>query len=280
MATGDFGTCFKPDPTDVWDLKEVFKGKDIKDHAVLWNLLWKEGMTNWDRGGPSMALYEAILGYPELFSGRHPDLTQLKDFVGHGFGHEACSQPHAGARKRKEVPKSKTLKGISDDSRSKKLSALVPACGSGYDAALLAYVFGYDVYALDVSIEALSSAKDYLLALEGGFRGTSNGPPDFPFWVENRIAAPGNVKLFWADFFDDCWLEAHEEMKGMKFDLIFDYTVSLLGEGGGGRRRRRRTLSTHAIGGRPANVPQVLLRHTTHRTSEVGGQNAATPRPP
>ncbi|ROW13375.1 hypothetical protein VPNG_05443 [Cytospora leucostoma] len=202
LATGDFITYFHPDLTDVWDLKEIFEGTEIEDHVFLWNNLWKEGMTNWDRGGPSMALYEVICEYPELFTGRHPDLTQLKDFVGHGFGREACSGPKPGPRKK----------------------ALVPACGRGYDAALLAYVFGYDVYALDISIEALVEAREYLVDLKNAFGGTSNGPPDFPFWVENRSADHGEVELVWGDFFEDVWMEQRKGLKGIKFDLIFDYT--------------------------------------------------------
>ena len=191
-------------PADPWYLKELFEGKDIEEHGRIWDHAWKAKSTNWDRGGPSMALYETLTEYPELFNGGHPDLKQLRGFVGHGFGHDAVSgadtQPPM-ARKR----------------------ALVPACGRGYDAVLLALVFGYDVLALDISQQAVTEATAYSVDLQNAIEGRSQGPHDFPFWISNLISDHGRIKHVLGDFFSDQWMKGED----LKFDLIFDYTVSL-----------------------------------------------------
>ncbi|ROV96831.1 hypothetical protein VMCG_07929 [Cytospora schulzeri] len=190
-------------PTDVWQLQEDFAGKKLEEHGNIWDNAWKERRTTWDRGCPSIALFETLNDYPELFNGRHPDLEQLKDFVGHGFGHETVSRAGQSSTKRKK--------------------ALVPACGRGYDAVLLAYMFGYDVYALDISNEAVLHANEYLVDLQEAFSGRSKGPEDFPFWISNRIDYPGGVKYVLGDFFSDEWMKK-EKIEDLKFDLIFDYT--------------------------------------------------------
>ncbi|KAF2970244.1 hypothetical protein GQX73_g3305 [Xylaria multiplex] len=85
-------------------------------------------------------------------------------------------------------------------------TCLVPGCGRGYDVVLLS-LFGYDVYGLDVSSQALSAAKENaekaltegLYETEGGKRGAIN-------WTCQ-------------DFFAEDW----KDVQGT-FDLIFDYT--------------------------------------------------------
>lgn len=213
MSPGDFDRILQhrfvhppSDPADVLCVaQEALEGKDIEEHGKVWDHAWKEKRTAWDRGGPSIALHETLNEYPELFNGNHPDLKQLKDFVGHSFGYEAAS-------------------GTTRPSTKKK-KALVPACGRGYDAVLLAYVFGYDVYGLDISPEALVQAHGYLRDIQDAFMGLSSGPEDFPFWVSNRTGEPGEVKYVLGDFFSDQWMK-EEGIEDLKFDLIFDYTVS------------------------------------------------------
>lgn len=187
-------------PTDAWQLQEAFEGKKLEEHGNIWDRAWKAKQTSWDRGGSSMALYETLNEYPELFDGRHPGLQQLKDFVGHGFGHETAS-------------------GIAEKPSTKRKKALVPACGRGYDAVLLAYVFGYDVYALEISEEALVQANAYLANLKEAFSGLSQGPEDFPFWVSNRIDDPGHITYVLGDFFSDQWMK-EEKIEDFGFDLI------------------------------------------------------------
>jgi SAM-dependent methyltransferase len=169
--------------------------------------------------------------------------------VGHGFGHETAS-------------------GITDKPSTKRKKALVPACGRGYDAVLLAYVFGYDVYALDISEEALVQANAYLANLKEAFSGLSQGPEDFPFWVSNRIDYPGHITYVLGDFFSDQWMK-EEKIEDYGFDLIFDYTVSLLD-----------IYPRNTMARRCADQNQVLLRHPTHSTTKVGSTNAATPCAP
>lgn len=195
------------DDADTWNLKEHFEDKDIEEHANLWESAWMFNLTNWDRGGQSPALVETLREYPELFNGAHPALERLEGFVGHGFGHEAVSRgaqpPPQGRRKR----------------------ALVPACGRGYDAVMLALVFGYDVWAVEISQTAMREADKWMIDLRNAFQGRSNGPPDFGWWVENLHKDKGNVKYCLGDFFDDGWRK-RAKIEDMKFDLIFDYTVS------------------------------------------------------
>lgn len=257
------------DPTDCWQPQEAFQGKELGEHGDVWDHVWKAKQTSWDRGGPSMALHETLNEYPELFDGRHPDLQQLGDLVGHGLGHEAASASGATAppeRKRKK--------------------ALVPACGRGYDAVLLAYVFGYDVYALDISKEALVQANAYLSGLQEAFSGLSQGPDNFPFWVANRAKDPGHVKYVLGDFFTDQWMK-DVDVEGETFDLIFDYTVSpsnphpRIQQKKAMWDRGRWTISRNTQWRHDMLTPgQVLLRHPTHSTAKVGGTDAAAPRPP
>lgn len=82
--------------------------------------------------------------------------------------------------------------------------ALVPGCGRGHDARLLARL-GYDVWALDVSQTAIDLAK----SLEDESKSETG--------TEARPA--GQIHYLVADFFDKSW------SGDRTFDLIFDYTV-------------------------------------------------------
>lgn len=110
----------------------------------------------------------------------------------------------------------------------------MPACGTGYDAVLLAKVFGYDVVGLEVSPTALDAARKYLegvnMVLEEHHtqqqqqqQQPSDDNPSMRFWVENQSPSPGRVHWVSGDFFSDDWLA---DAGAEKFDLVFDYTVS------------------------------------------------------
>lgn len=192
------------------DLQDHFKDKPIQEHGPLWNQLWESQRTSWDRGGPSLALRETLDAYPELFDGTYPDLGLLSDFVGHGPAKQDTSSTTPATVPRKR--------------------ALVPACGTGYDAVLLAKVFGYDVVGLEISSTALDAARKYLDSVDTTLdahrtqqQQTSAEDPSMRFWIDNQTSSPGRVHWVSGDFFSDDWLvDAGAE----KFDLIFDYTVS------------------------------------------------------
>lgn len=190
------------------DLQDHFKGKPLQEHGQLWDQLWERQNTSWDRGGPSHALHEALSAYPELFSGTCPDLGLLSDFVGHGLG-----QPVTSASAPATPPRKK---------------ALVPACGRGYDAVLLAKVFGYDVVGLEISSSALDAAKKHLKSVNKVLgmpheQQRSNSDQAMRSWIDNRSSSPGRVDWVSGDFFSDDWLA---DAGAEQFDLIFDYTVS------------------------------------------------------
>ncbi|KAL1849438.1 hypothetical protein Daus18300_013262 [Diaporthe australafricana] len=187
--------------------QDHFKGKALQEHGQLWDQLWERQNTSWDRGGPSHALHEALNIYPELFNGTYPDLGLLSDFAGHGLSQSATSESAPATP-------------------PKKMRALVPACGRGYDAVLLAKVFGYDVVGLEIAPSALGAAKKYLNSVQEVLdlpdeQQRSHPDKAMRFWIENQSASPGRVDWLSGDFFSDEWLaDAGVE----QFDLIFDYT--------------------------------------------------------
>lgn len=100
-------------------------------------------------------------------------------------------------------------------SGSGRKRALVPACGRGYDVHLLS-AFGYDVVGLDISEKALAEAKALQKNIDAG---------DYDVYkLRDGVTAKGGVTWINGDFFKDEFLA---EAKVEKFDLIFDYTVSL-----------------------------------------------------
>ncbi|KAF6835470.1 thiol methyltransferase [Colletotrichum plurivorum] len=101
---------------------------------------------------------------------------------------------------------------------AKKPTALVPGCGKGHDALLLA-ALGYDVLALDFSETAIAQAKENQKAVEAGE--AAGADAEVIDICSVRRAEPGNVTWVSGDFFDDSWLR---QWGGEKFDLIFDYT--------------------------------------------------------
>lgn len=92
----------------------------------------------------------------------------------------------------------------------KKLKALVPGCGKGYDVLLLA-AHGYDAYGLEISSTALDEARKVEREMSGQDIYQSKGEK-------------GSVTWLAGDFFEDGFLKDVEGER--KFDLIYDYTVS------------------------------------------------------
>ncbi|KAI0971547.1 S-adenosyl-L-methionine-dependent methyltransferase [Xylaria arbuscula] len=144
-------------------LPKFFEGTRPQEHSTRWVKCWEDKWTPWDRGGPSMALYDVLKENP---NGTLPPL------------------PDAGSPKR----------------------ALVPGCGRGYDVLLLSS-FGYDVYGLDVSAQALDAARENAeKALAEGLYGTKG---------HKR----GAINWICQDFFAEDWNDVRTP-----FDIIFDYT--------------------------------------------------------
>jgi SAM-dependent methyltransferase len=135
--------------------------------------LWKEKWTPWDRNGPSLALGDV--------------LTEREDLV----------------------PPSR---GVDADGAVRVKTALVPGCGRGHDALLLAS-FGYRVVGLDYAESAIEEciANEEAVGEEETYRAREG-------------VVKGSVKWVSGDFFTDGFLASAG--LGDMFDLIFDYTVS------------------------------------------------------
>lgn len=94
----------------------------------------------------------------------------------------------------------------------KKLRALVPGCGKGYEVLLLS-AFGYDAYGLDISEKALE------FALENEKEAESQD-----LYKTREGVERGNVTWLSGDFFTNEVFEDIEDF-GKGFDIIYDYTV-------------------------------------------------------
>ena len=101
----------------------------------------------------------------------------------------------------------------SPEKKKKKLRALVPGCGKGYDVLLLS-AFGYEAYGAEISSRALDAARNTEKEMSGkGVYETREG------------AEKGDITWLAGDFFKDDFLKDVKGGDG-KFDLIYDYTVS------------------------------------------------------
>ncbi|KAI1429148.1 S-adenosyl-L-methionine-dependent methyltransferase [Xylaria sp. FL1777] len=151
-------------PNEQPNLPKFFESALPHEHSVKWAQCWEDNWTPWDRGGPSMALYDLLKESPNA----------------------TIPLPDEGSRKR----------------------ALVPGCGRGYDVLLLSS-FGYDVYGLDVSTQALDAAKaNAEKALAEGL-----------YEPEGNKNKRGAISWICQDFFAADW-----DGVRTSFDLIFDYT--------------------------------------------------------
>ncbi|KAK1728715.1 S-adenosyl-L-methionine-dependent methyltransferase [Colletotrichum acutatum] len=185
--------------TDPNKLSTAFANTPLANHGQKWSAFWEERFTPWDRGGPSLALLDIITTRPDLIPPPPPP------------------PPPAPSHARQQ---------------QKKPTALVPGCGKGHDALLLANL-GYDVLGLDFSPTAIAEAKENqkavlaaAVAAAGNGNRKQNGDgaePDVNAIRQPNGAEPGSVTWLSGDFFSDSWLETWPR-EGKTFDLIFDYT--------------------------------------------------------
>jgi methyl halide transferase len=94
--------------------------------------------------------------------------------------------------------------------------ALVPGCGRGVDVLLLA-AYGYDVVGLEISPEAVRACEEFR-RVEGDKE---------VYGVRDESVGKGSVKFVLGDFYADEWKEVVGMRSDERFDLIYDYTVSL-----------------------------------------------------
>ncbi|TDZ26924.1 putative thiol methyltransferase 2 [Colletotrichum orbiculare MAFF 240422] len=163
-------------------LSSAFSSTPLSAHGPRWSSFWDESYTPWDRAGPSAALLDILATRPDL------------------------------------VPPPPPPSPSSDLSPPAKPTALVPGCGRGHDALLLANM-GYDVLALDFSPTAIAQARQNQQLVESGGRGDQVS--DLYRARQQNGAEPGSVTWASGDFFDSAWLD---NWPSTTFDLIFDYT--------------------------------------------------------
>lgn len=104
------------------------------------------------------------------------------------------------------------------DQKIRRRRALVPGCGKGYDVLLLAS-HGYDAYGVEGSQIAMNTAK----------KGMQGYEQKEEYKTRDEKIGRGKATFLFGDFFKDEWwddIEDSGEKEG--FDLIYDYTVSLL----------------------------------------------------
>lgn len=68
------------------DIKEAFRGAQPDHLNSIWDAFYVGGTDDWTQFVPHPALRETLETYAELFTGAVPRLTQLSDWIGHGFG--------------------------------------------------------------------------------------------------------------------------------------------------------------------------------------------------
>ncbi|OTB18792.1 hypothetical protein K445DRAFT_307680 [Daldinia sp. EC12] len=100
----------------------------------------------------------------------------------------------------------------------RRLRALVPGCGKGYDVVMLA-LHGFDAYGLEVSKKGVEVARAYAANELAEPRAFNYGnKEEWP--VEKR----GEVHFIAGDFFRKGWEAQCGDTKLEGFDLIYDYT--------------------------------------------------------
>ncbi|KAI0376135.1 S-adenosyl-L-methionine-dependent methyltransferase [Hypomontagnella monticulosa] len=106
----------------------------------------------------------------------------------------------------------------SSPNSGRRLTALVPGCGKGYDVVMLA-LHGFDVYGIEVSHKAVETAEAYAAA-------ELRKPSAYNFSSEDSRSPnnAGNVKFIEGDFFKADWEKMVAADRFQGFDLIYDYT--------------------------------------------------------
>lgn len=151
-------------------------------HGQKWDELYQVNFLPWDKGFPSPALVDLLSSPPQ-------------------------SSPHYFSRYPNLLP---------SPSGTKKLKALIPGCGKGYDVLLLA-ANGYDAYGLEISSNALKEARK--VEKEKG---------NEEVYATRKGVEKGSVTWVAGDFFgEESIRDIFEEGEEGKFDLIYDYTVCI-----------------------------------------------------
>ncbi len=163
-------------------LQESFASLPFTSHPSRWDSLYRQAFTPWDRAGPSLALADL--------------LAQRTDLVPPAQERDARGNLVQGVPRR---------------------TALVPGCGRGHDVLLLSS-FGYDVWGLDYSPDAVRMAEENRKDAES--KGLYKP-------VEEDLEK-GDIKWLAGDFFDESWSKGIGTDGSGTFDLIYDYTVSLI----------------------------------------------------
>ncbi|UNI20756.1 Methyl halide transferase [Purpureocillium takamizusanense] len=159
-------------------LQQSFASLPFTSHPSQWDSLYRQAFTPWDRAGPSLALADL--------------LAQRTDLVPPAQERDARGNLIQGVPRR---------------------TALVPGCGRGHDVLLLSS-FGYDVWGLDYSPDAVRMAEENRKDAES--KGLYKP-------VEQDLEK-GDVKWLAGDFFDGSWSKGIGTDGSGTFDLIYDYT--------------------------------------------------------
>ncbi|KAK5326084.1 hypothetical protein LTR70_002349 [Exophiala xenobiotica] len=102
----------------------------------------------------------------------------------------------------------------------RRLRALVPACGRGYEVVVLA-LHGFDAYGVEVSQTAVDACEVYATAQLGRPEAYNFGPGSSS---AQEAGVRGKIKFMVGDFFKRDWEAECREHGDAGFDLIYDYT--------------------------------------------------------
>ena len=92
-------------------------------------------------------------------------------------------------------------------------------CGRGYDVIMLA-LHGFDAYGLEISATGVSTAKKYAAS-------EMQRPQEYNFGLGwTGPVTPGNASFVEGDFFKPGWERQISANGDIKFDLVYDYTVT------------------------------------------------------
>jgi methyl halide transferase len=114
-------------------LAEHFKGAEPREHSSKWHELWEKNLSPWDRGGPSMALYDLLKENPNgLISlpdeknpktalvpgcGRGHDVLLLSSFGYDVYGLDVSSKALEEAKANAEKAQNEGLYPVQDGKR-------------------------------------------------------------------------------------------------------------------------------------------------------------------
>lgn len=193
-------------------LRTAFHNLPLAHHPAQWDSFYRKDFHPWDRDGPSLALADLLLQRTDLVPPAQEDLDDSPSAA--TTPTTTTTTVTTTTTTAAATPPYDFNNAYTNPSRQRRRrTALVPGCGRGHDALLLAS-FGYDVWGLDVSERGLELARvNERLAHEKGLYKTRDG-------MER-----GTVHWVEGDFFSDAWARDAGTGGSGRFDLIFDYTV-------------------------------------------------------